>query len=203
MKRCTTLCTQAYQEVLKLPDLYGQSCRELKKLRTVTTCAMFAAVAVALSYLTSIQIGNYVKVGFSGIPNRLVDYLFGPVVGGCFGGVLDVLKYLLKPSGMFFPGFTFDAVLASLIYGSFFYKRPFTLPRILAAKLIVVLVCNVFFNTLWVSILYGKAFMVRLPARLIKNAIMWPIDSFILFSIGRILEASGVFRTIRAGLALK
>ena len=182
MKRCTTLCTQAYQEVLKLPDLYGQSCRELKKLRTVTTCAMFAAVAVALSYLTSIQIGNYVKVGFSGIPNRLVDYLFGPVVGGCFG---------------------FDAVLASLIYGSFFYKRPFTLPRILAAKLIVVLVCNVFFNTLWVSILYGKAFMVLLPARLIKNAIMWPIDSFILFSIGRILEASGVFRTIRAGLALK
>ena len=164
---------------------------------------MFAAVAVALSYLTSIQIGNYVKVGFSGIPNRLVDYLFGPVVGGCFGGVLDVLKYLLKPSGMFFPGFTFDAVLASLIYGSFFYKRPFTLPRILAAKLIVVLVCNVFFNTLWVSILYGKAFMVLLPARLIKNAIMWPIDSFILFSIGRILEASGVFRTIRAGLALK
>lgn len=201
MKRTTTLFAQCYQEMKQLPGLYAQSCKEMQKLRTVTTCAMFAAVAVALGYLASIQIGNYVKIGFSGIPNRLVDYLFGPVVGGCFGGVLDVLKYLLKPSGMFFPGFTFDAVLASLIYGSFFYKRPFTLPRILVAKLIVVLVCNVFFNTLWISILYGKAFMVLLPARLIKNAIMWPIDSLILFSVGRLLEASGIFRTIRTGLA--
>lgn len=73
MKRSTTLFTQSYQEMKQLPRLYVQSCQEMRQLRTVTTCAMFAAVAVALGYLTSIEIGNYVKIGFSGIPNRLVD----------------------------------------------------------------------------------------------------------------------------------
>ncbi len=182
MKRLATLFTQSYQE--------------MKSLRTVTICGLMAAIAVALSAVASIEIGNYIKIGFSGIPNRIVDYLFGPVVGGCFGGALDIIKYLIKPTGMFFPGFTFDAILAGLIYGSFMYKKPVSLPRILIAKLAVVLVCNIFFNTLWISILYGKAFMVLLPARLLKNAVMWPIDSLILFMVSKALHTSGIFKSV-------
>lgn len=184
MKRLATLFTQSYQE--------------MKKLRTVTICGLMAAIAVALSAVASIEIGNYIKIGFSGIPNRMVDYLFGPVVGGCFGGALDIIKYLIKPTGMFFPGFTFDAILAGLIYGSFTYKKPLTLPRILIAKLVVVLVCNIFFNTLWISILYGKAFLALLPARLFKNAVMWPIDSAILFMISKALHTTGIFKSLSA-----
>lgn len=182
MKRLATLFTQSYQE--------------LKKLRTVTVCGMMAAIAIALSAFASIEIGNYIKIGFSGIPNRIVDYLFGPVVGGCFGGALDIIKYLVKPTGVFFPGFTFDAILAGLIYGSFMYKKPLSLKRVLIAKLVVVLICNIFFNTLWISILYGKAFLALLPARLLKNAVMWPIDSLILFMVSKMLHASGIFQVI-------
>lgn len=182
MKRLATLFTQSYQE--------------MKNIRTVTVCGLMAAIAVALSFVASIEIGNYIKIGFSGIPNRMVDYLFGPVVGGCFGGALDIIKYLIKPTGMFFPGFTFDAILGGLIYGSFVYKRPLSLPRIFIAKLAVILVCNLFFNTLWISILYGKAFMALLPARLLKNAVMWPVDSLILFMVSKALHASGIFKNI-------
>lgn len=35
-----------------------------------------------------------------------------------FGGALDVLKYIIKPTGPFFFGFTFDAMLSGIIYGS-------------------------------------------------------------------------------------
>ncbi len=119
----------------KLATLFTQSCQEAKQVRTITVCAMFGAIAIVLGYY-SIEIGPYIRIGFADIPNRLADYLFGPVVGGCFGGILDVLKYMIKPSGQFFPGFTITAVAASLIYGSMLYQRPFTFRRILAAKLL-------------------------------------------------------------------
>ena len=124
---------------------------------------MFAALAMILNSVASISIGPYIKIGFSAIPNQLVDYLFGPVTGSLFAGVLDIVKYVLKPDGAFFFGFTFNAMLAAFIYGCFYYKKKLTLWRVLLAKLIVILVVNVFLNTLWLDMLYGKGFLVLLP----------------------------------------
>lgn len=160
-----------------------KSFRELSRLQTVAMCGLLAALAVILGYVTSIEIGPYIKVGFSGIPNRVVDFLFGPVVGGIFGGVLDILKFIIKPSGTFFPGFTFDAMLGGVIYGAFLYGKKVKLWRVAAACLLVKLIVNCGFNTLWISMLYGKAFLVLLPARLIKNAVMWPVDTAIFMIV--------------------
>lgn len=180
----------------RLATLYTQSSQEIRQPRTIATCAMLAAVAIVLGYF-SIELGSSLRIGFSSIPNRLVDYLFGPVVGAYFGGLLDIVKYIIKPTGTFFPGFTFDAMLAGLICGSVLYGRKLTLWRVLLAKFLVLMICNVFFNTLWLSILYGKAFMVLLPARLFKNLVMWPIDSVILFMVGSFLERAGAFRLLK------
>ena len=184
----------------KLATLFTKSCQEAKQVRTITVCAMLGAIAVVLGYY-SIEIGPYIRIGFADIPNRLVDYLFGPVVGGCFGGILDLLKFMMKPSGQFFPGFTLTAITGGILYGSMLYKRPFTFRRVLAAKLVVVVICNVLMNTLWMSMLYGKAFMVLLPARTLKNMVMWPVDSLLLFTIVSYMERAGVLRRIRSRLA--
>ena len=72
-------------------------------------------------------------------------------------------------------------MLAGVLYGSFLYKKPVKLWRIAAAELVTKLVVNCFFNTLWISMLYGKGFFVLLPARIIKNAVMLPVDTAILF----------------------
>ena len=95
--------------------------------------------------------------------------------------------------------YTMVAMLAGVIYGSFYYKKPLTLWRVFAAHLAVSLVCNVLLNTLCLSVLYGKAFMILLPPRIIKNLIMWPIDSLIFFYIAKILDAAGMFRFLNAG----
>ena len=108
---------------------------------------MFAALSLILNQVASITIGPYIKIGFSGIPNQLADYLFGPVTGGLFAGILDVVKYFMKPDGPFFFGFTFNAILASLIYGCFYYKKKLTLKRVLLAKFVVFLVVNVILST--------------------------------------------------------
>lgn len=180
----------------KFTALFTDSYRELKSVRTITTAAMFAAIAIILG-MFSINLGNYLRIGFSSIPNELTAYLFGPAAGGLFSGSLDILKYLLKPAGAFFPGFTLVTMLAGVMYGCVLYKKPITLRRVLIAKLFVMVVCNVFLNTLCLSVLYGKGFLAILPARALKNLVMWPIDSVIFYSVTKAMETMGVFRGIR------
>lgn len=118
------------------------------------------------------------------------------MVGSVFAGVLDIIKYLVKPVGAFFPGLTLVMTLKGCIYGCFFYRRPLSLPRVLAAQFVIGLVCNVILNTLCLSFLYGDAFMALLPPRVIQNLILWPVDSLIFFNVARILEMAGVFRAL-------
>lgn len=178
----------------KLATLFTCSCEELKQVRTITICAMLAALGVALGSV-SIQMEN-MRIGFAGIPVMLSGYLFGPGVGGLFAGVLDIIKYLVNPVGAFFPGLTLVMALKGVVYGCFFYRRPLSLPRVLAAQFIIALVCNVILNTMCLSLLSGSSFMVMLPPRIIQNLILWPIDSLIFFNVAKILEVSGVFRVL-------
>lgn len=180
----------------KLATLFTDSYREFGKIRTITVAAMFGAISVVLGYFT-IEVGSFLKIGFSTISNQFVYYLFGPVVGSVFGGALDILKYLIKPTGAFFPGFTLGAMVGGVIYGSFLYRRPISLRRVFAAELTAAIVCNMLLGTLWLSILYGKGFMALLPMRVVKNLIQWPVNSILFYSIGKTLEAAGLFRALK------
>ena len=180
----------------KMAAFFSYSTREIQNVRTVTACGLFAALAFILESF-SIQLGEYIKIGFSGLPNEMVDFLFGPAVGCVFSGMLDILKLIVHPTGPWIPGLTLDSFLAGLFYGFFLYKRPIRLWRILTAKLIVALVINVVLGTFWLSQVYGNGFWVMAPARLVKNVIMWPINSLVLYLTLKVLETAGVFRMIR------
>ena len=180
----------------KFTALFTDSLEELKHVNTVTVMAMFAAISVVLGYFTLV-LGDYLKIGFSTIANQFVYYLFGPVAGGLFGGALDILKYIIRPTGAYFPGFTLGAMIGGSLYGCFLYKRPISLARVLVAELTVSIVCNMLLGTLWLSMLYGKAFMALLPMRVFKNVIMWPVNSMLFYTIGKTLEASGIFRLLK------
>ena len=171
------------QKITKLnPKLYSDSFKELKVTHNLVLCGMMAALAVVLNYTTSIFITPNIRIGFSGLPNRIVEYLFGPWVGAIFGAMLDILKYLLKPDGgAFFFGYTFNVMVAGVIYGFVLYKKPIKIQRILIAEFMTKAVVNCGLNTLWIAVLNGSAFMAVLPARVIKNIIMLPIDTAILF----------------------
>ena len=165
----------------KIKQLFSDSLHEFTVTKNLVLCGLMAAIAIVLSMVASISIGPYVKIGFSGIPNRIVEFLFGPVVGCIFGGALDLLKFMIKPDGPFFFGFTFNVMLAGLIYGCLLYHKPLSIKRIVIAEFLVKLIVNCGLNTLWISMLYGKALFVLLPMRLLKNVIMLPIDSAIVF----------------------
>ena len=82
------------------------------------------------------------------------------------------------------------------LYGFFLYRKPTNFWRILAAELTVALLVNVLLGTFWLSQVYGKAFMVMLPARLIKNVIKAPVGSIILYLVMTVLGRAGVFRML-------
>lgn len=180
----------------KLATLFSDSYGEFRHVRTIATLGMFGAISVVLGSMTLV-IGDYIKIGFSSVAQQFVYYLFGPAVGGFFAGAMDILKYFMKPTGAFFPGWTISAMAAGVIYGCFFYKKPLTVWRVLAAELTVSIVCNMLLGTLWLTIMYEKAFIALLPMRVVKNLVMWPVNSALFYSLTWTMEHSGVFKVIR------
>ena len=108
-----------------------------------------------------------------------------------------MLKFLIKPTGAFFPGFTLNAMLGGVLYGTILYRKPLTFRRALWADLVVALICNIFLNTLWLSMMSGKAMMVLLPMRVLKNLIKWPVDAALFYLIAKRMESLGLVRMIR------
>ena len=114
----------------KIKDLFVSSAKELKSTRNMVICAMLAALSIVLSTTTSFYITPTIKIGVSGLPNRLVDFMFGPVVGSIFGGIMDILKFLIKPDGGFFFGYTLTAIAGGFIYGLFYYRLQIKNPQL-------------------------------------------------------------------------
>ena len=169
-------------ETLKTPGLFASITR-LKEAKVLTFCGMMGALSIILGYVATIKFGQYIRIGFSGIPNQLVDYLFGPWIGAVFAATMDVVKWFISGDGDFFLGFTITAMVAAIIYGIFTFNKPIKIWRIVVSQLLVKLICNVILNTIWLNMLYGKAIAAILPGRIISNAVMLPIDVIIMYMI--------------------
>ena len=180
----------------KIMENFRSSSKELKNIENLTMCAMLMALTIVISSFT-IAIGDYIKIGFSFIASELAYMLFGPVVGAIYGGAADILTYMIKPTGSYFFGFTLSAILGGVIYGIFLYKKPISFWRILLVKAIVAVVINMLLGTYWLSLLYGKGFLVLFPARAIKNLVMLPINSILFYSVAKMLEQTKIIRVQR------
>lgn len=147
--------------------------------------ALLIALEIILSRFCSITT-PIVRIGFAFLPLALIGMLHGPVYAGLAGAIADILgATFFPPIGGFFPGFTLTAFLTGIIYGLFLYKRPKTLPRIICCVLVITLTMHLGLNTLWVWMMTGKAIMLILPARLIQNAILFPIQIACVYLVAR------------------
>ena len=71
--------------------------------------------------------------------------------------------------------------MRGFLYGVFFYRRRVTLPRVAAAHLSVVVIVTLVLNPLWLSIMFGDAFIALVSMRLVKNIVMFPIEVGLLY----------------------
>lgn len=175
---------------------FKDSLKELKNIRVLCAMGMLGALSIIINSFT-IQIGDFLKIGFSSECNVLVDCLFGPAAGAIFGAAMDILKFLIKPTGPFFWGWTFSAALAGLIIGFGLYKKKITFWRLLIVRFMNSIIINVILGTYWLDVMYGKGFIALLPGRLVKNIAMVPIEAFIFLAIYKAIEKAGIIQMLR------
>lgn len=170
------------RELKMFPKTMSDSKNEFKRLNTIIFCGILGAVSIVLKLLTSINFGPFM-ITYSWIPGRVADYMFGPVVGAIYAGVMNIINFIIKPMGNFNLIYTIIPMLAGFIFGLILYRKPVSFFRIFFAQAIVKIFINAGLTTYVMSFERGKAFMYLLPARLVKNLIMIPVDSIILFVV--------------------
>ena len=94
----------------------------LRDIRTITGSALMIALAVIIDFFR-IVFSNIMEISFSFLALALTGMLYGPLIGGVVGGVSDIIQYIVRPSGPFFPGFTLNNILSGVIFGLFLYKQ--------------------------------------------------------------------------------
>ena len=160
------------------------------KAQTVAFSGLFIAMAAVLSFF-KIPISNIIEIRFAIIPLAISGYMLGPLASGVIGGAADVIGYIVKPTGPFFPGFTISNVITGLIFGLMLHNKV-TLWIVLVAEILQAVIVGIFLNSLWLSILYGNAFPVVLGARIVKELIMIPVNTAIFMAILVPLSKSGL-----------
>ena len=147
---------------------------------------LLIALKVVLSRITGISFG-IVKITFGFIASAFTGFLFGPWIAAIAGALGDIIGFFLFPQGTYFPGYTLTAAISGAIYGFILYNKKPTLLRIFLAVALQGLIGSLILNTLWTSVLYNKAFLAILPARVLKNVLAIPINTFLLYFIFRYL----------------
>ncbi len=183
---------------------FAFSAKEFKCIKSIVAAALLVALHTILAVFVSFNVTPALRISVSFLANCAIGYLFGPVMGFMCGGLGDIIQFIIKPTGPYFPGWTLSAALAGLIYGLFFYdcnikisrkktsseKRMlweiidfrFLLRVVLAVTLDTFLV-NILLGTYWCSIMYGKGFMFYLTMRFSKNLIQLPINIFLTYYV--------------------
>lgn len=168
-------------------SLLKESSAHLKKTSSLTSLALFAALNIIIGSLF-IELSSALRIGFSFIVVGACALFYGPVATGCVGAVADIIKYMIRPSGPFFLGFTLNEFISGFLTGLILYKKPVTIKRVFLTRLVVIVTVNIVLTPIWLSILYGKGIMVYVSARIIKNLILLPIETAILYGILKSVE---------------
>lgn len=171
---------------------------------------MDTRILVKASFLTAISIvltrfvytflpiagSQAIRLSVGEVPLMLAGMMFGPVVGGVAGLAADLIGVLINPQGVFHPGFTLSSILWGLIPGLLFlifrkketYEKRYSISNIVITVTICFLVISLALNTLWLSQLFGKGFIVLFIPRAIAIIPNILIQSVILITLVRYLK---------------
>lgn len=166
----------------------------MSKNKKIILSALLLALLIILSRFLSIKT-PILTISFSFVPTMLCAIWLGPKWTVLINVLGDLIGATLFPSGAFFIGYTITTAVAALIYGLLLYKKEedtytekqFVI-RVILASILVTAVANVGLNTLWLTITTGKAFMVLLSARIVKELIMIPIKVIVIIFLERVLR---------------
>ena len=166
----------------------------MSKNKKIILTAVLLAMQIILSRFLSVKT-PILKISFEFIPSCVCAIWLGAKWTVLLNVLGDIIGATLFPTGAFFIGYTISTAISGLIYGLLLYKKEdnsYTdkqfIIRLIISVILVTCISNIGLNTLWISITTGKAFIVLLGIRIVKELIMIPIQIVVILFIEKTLR---------------
>ena len=166
----------------------------MSRNKKIILTAILLATHIILSRFLSIKT-PILKISFAFIPTCVCAIRLGAKWTVLLNVLGDIIGATVFPTGAFFIGYTISTAISGLIYGLLLYKKEdnsYTdkqfIIRLIISVVLVTCISNIGLNTLWISITTGKAFIVLLGTRIIKELIMIPIQIVVILFIEKALR---------------
>lgn len=250
--------------------------QSIKKSNYKTEIIVKGSLLIAISVVLKMVFEIYIpiagipalRINFTDVPIMISGILFGPLWGFICGAISDILCYMIKSGGAFFPGFTLSKalvgcipgliyliikkhdklmstnfyiiniitaftlsiysiyvlvsenviqytsngiiydnspvsiltviiafmILALFITSPYYFKRKYEgqgiygIDKLMFTVTITNVITSLILNTIFLSTLYGSAFMLLLPLRIVKSLFVIPLFTIILFTLIRVIN---------------
>ena len=161
---------------------WAQAASEFKDLRMLLFAALMIALRVALKPV-NIAIAADLRINVAFFVNAFGAMVFGPVVAIPAAAISDTLGYLLYPEGPYFFPFILTEIAGSVIFALFLYRAEVSSLRVTLSRFCIFFV-NIVLNTpimwLYYSMMMGRNYVLFDLLRIVKNLVMFPIESVLL-----------------------
>ena len=160
----------------------------MSKIKKIILSSMLLAILIILNRFISIKT-ELLVISFSFVPIMMSAIWLGPKYSTAIALLGDLLGAILFPFGPYFPGFTISSAISGLIYGIFLYNKgkqmgnKKLLIRLTISSTIQLIIVNIFITSLWIHILYGKAYVAIMASRIITQIIMIPIHIITIYAL--------------------
>lgn len=184
---------------------FKRSAKELGNIRSLAVTAILIALDLVLKAFVTIRFPAPIgKISVAFLALAAIGMLYGPVVSSLAAAITDILGLVVSQEiSAFNPMYTLVEVTAGFLYGLFLYNITVVKPdfsggkaffksivsnwssflRIVAAKLLVILICNIFMTNL-AHVITGyiapDTFMATLSISIGKNFIKMPFDIILM-----------------------
>lgn len=164
-------------------EYWKQAASELKNTKTLILAALMIALRIALKSV-SIYIAADLRISIEFLVNALGAMTFGPVVAIAGAAVSDTLGALLFPSGPYFFLFIFTEIAGSLVFALFFYRTRISVTKVILSRFCTNFFVNIVLQTpimyLYYQMMLGKTYKILNLPRMIKNLVLFPVESLLL-----------------------
>lgn len=168
------------------PAYWADARAQLKNVRMLTLAGIITAASIVLESFPIYLLGTSLKIYFSFLVISLGCYVYGPAVGILVGFANDTLGFLISSFGEpYFPGYLITAMLSGLIYGTLLYRQRITVLRLVVVRLVINYGSNVLLGSVWKAMLYGKGYLYYFTTGLVKNAVLLPLEVFLMWMVLR------------------
>ena len=168
--------------------------RVFQNPRTLAITALLVSVNIVLGYHT-IRFSDSLRIGFGFVTQPIVAMFFGPLVCCITGIMQDVISLMLQPTGAYIPAYSLSVGISGMFYGMVLYQKKPTILRVLSVELLVIVVGNVLLNSIALAPTVGSGFVGILPARIIKNILVFPIQSIVVYLILSFMKKNKLIQT--------